>query len=45
LAERRTALWSVTFCTVQSIASPQNRAIARGSAQSTTTEAIGPVSS
>ena len=30
--------------TAQSIASPQNRAMARGSAQSTTTRAIGPVS-
>ena len=44
LAERSTACSSVTECTVQSIASPQNRPMARGSAQSATIAAIGPVS-
>lgn len=43
-AERSTACSSVTSCTVQSSARPRNRAMARGSAQSATTAAIGPVS-
>src|SRR5215475_11464689 len=43
LAERSTALWSVTLCRVQSMALPQKLAMTRGSAQSTTTVAIGPV--